>query len=87
MAVDPLAARRAAKRPPSGKPTKKAGPSRKNEIRSIDRLLAKVTDAKARRALEQRKEGVLAALADAARCERERKLSVRYHKVKFFGAR
>ena len=40
-----------------------------------------------RAALEQRRAALLKAQADAARSERERKLSKRYHKVKFFGAR
>ena len=44
------------------------------------------SDAKMRGALEQRRAALLKAQADAARAERERKLSVRYHKVKFFGA-
>ena len=40
-----------------------------------------------RAALEQRRAALLKAQADAARAEKERKLAVRYHKVKFFGAR
>ena len=39
-----------------------------------------------RTALEQRRAALLKAQADAARGEVERKLSKRYHKVKFFGA-
>ena len=39
-----------------------------------------------RTALEHRRAALLKAQADAARGEVERKLSKRYHKVKFFGA-
>jgi hypothetical protein len=47
---------------------------------------AQASDAKMRGALEQRRLALLKAQADTARGERERKLAVRYHKVKFFGA-
>jgi hypothetical protein len=47
---------------------------------------AQASDAKMRGALEQRRAALLKAQADTARGERERKLAVRYHKVKFFGA-
>ena len=45
-----------------------------------------VTDSKARAALQSSQATLLRAQADAARVVREKKLSVRYHKVKFFGA-
>jgi hypothetical protein len=45
-----------------------------------------VTDNKARAALEQRRAALLKGQEDTARAEKERKLAVRYHKVKFFGA-
>ena len=47
---------------------------------------AQVTDNKARVALEVRRAALLKTQDDAARAEKERKLAVRYHKVKFFGA-
>jgi hypothetical protein len=51
------------------------------------RRLAQVTDNKARAALELRRAALLKGQEDTARGEKERKLAVRYHKVKFFGAR
>jgi hypothetical protein len=48
---------------------------------------SQVTDSKARVALEQRRAGLLKGQDDVARAAKERKLAVRYHKVKFFGAR
>jgi len=65
---------------------KKSPPSLKNQLRSIDRLLQKVTEKQQRASLELRKAELEKAQVDSRRAERERKLAVRYHKVKFFGA-
>lgn len=71
-------------RPPPKK--KKKLVSVKNQLRSVERLLSKADDAKMRGALEHRRLALLKTQEDAARGDKERKLAVRYHKVKFFGA-
>jgi len=73
-------------RPPPPPRKKHKLPSTKNKLRSLLRLLAKVEEPKAKRALEAQRRALLSAQAASAAAAKERKLAVRYHKVKFFGA-
>ena len=63
----------------------KKKPSTKNQMRSIQRLLKREGLPEKARAEKARQLEALDAIAEEnKRAERERKLSVRYHKVKFF---
>lgn len=73
-------------RPPPPPRKKHKLASTKNKLRSVQRLLAKVEDPKAKRALEAQRRALLGTQAATAQAAKERKLAVRYHKVKFFGA-
>ncbi|GAB4819147.1 hypothetical protein N2152v2_006193 [Parachlorella kessleri] len=60
-------------------------PSIKNQIRGVQRLLAKEgLDAKVRQKQEERLKDLLLAKEQHDRAERERKYAKRYHKVRFF---
>ncbi|EEH58168.1 uncharacterized protein MICPUCDRAFT_16457, partial [Micromonas pusilla CCMP1545] len=68
-----------------GGPVTKKKPSTKNQMRSIQRLLKREGLPEKARAEKARQLEALDAIAEEnKRAERERKLSVRYHKVKFF---
>ena len=67
-----------------GKPKKKK--SLVQQLRSLDRLLPRVTDSKQRAALEAQRAQLLQAQSEAETNRKERKLASRYHMVKFFGA-
>ena len=68
-----------------GKHAQAKRPSVKNQIRSIERLLKRDgVPAKLREEKERELEKLRDAGKDNARIEREKKLSTKYHKVKFF---
>ena len=70
-----------------GKHAQAKRPSVKNQIRSIERLLKRDgVPAKLREEKERELEKLRDAGKDNARIEREKKLSTKYHKVKFSSA-